>query len=317
MKTLGILHSYVKGLPAKKYYWIDETALLFYTIQNEINNKKAITEIEFRYDSETSSQFILGNLQTVSRKESEHPFVKKVNGKTLTNLTALYINNNILNNNINMSPKKIGDCEIPKETNFDLDDKNKLKLEKQKFKNNKIKRYSKLSSILAKTIQDKKNIKITSSKITNWTKSLILLEEKEGVKFSRQKIILFWYADHIDDDYVPVIESGSSFREKFMRLEAAKERDEGGLKKPKSKNSLGSLKASGGKKVGDFYDTPELKSKRDRVTNEHVPIELYVPEKQWADFEKIMNQYEVEEKYKPKLREVFEINKQKIINEKT
>jgi hypothetical protein len=89
-----------------------------------------------------------------------------------------------------------------------------------KENNNK---YLPLSAQLAKTITTHKNIKITPSKIEFWAKDIRKLIEADGVDSPRVKKTLDWYENHIGEQYIPVIESGKSLREKFIRLENAME----------------------------------------------------------------------------------------------
>jgi len=97
-------------------------------------------------------------------------------------------------------------------------------------------------------IQQKKNIKIDGRKLNNWNNSVRQLVEQDGVETRRIRIALRWYKKHWQDDYVPVIESGRSLRDKFLKLENAIERD-------KNKNNF---QASGfkGKKMIK-YKQPE------------------------------------------------------------
>ena len=46
----------------------------------------------------------------------------------------------------------------------------------------------------------------------------------------RVNVVLGWYRKNVGGEYVPVVQSGKSFREKFVKLEAAMERD-GGYKR--------------------------------------------------------------------------------------
>lgn len=78
---------------------------------------------------------------------------------------------------------------------------------------------------LADMVAGKKNIQITKQKITAWAKSIEQLNRIEGVAIERIEKALGWYAEHIGDDYIPVIESGASFREKFTKLENAMNRN--------------------------------------------------------------------------------------------
>lgn len=77
---------------------------------------------------------------------------------------------------------------------------------------------------LKEIVQSKKNIKVTHQKVRSWAGSIRLLNETDEVSKERIEKALNWYKDHHEDDYVPVIESGKTLREKFIRLENAIER---------------------------------------------------------------------------------------------
>jgi len=77
---------------------------------------------------------------------------------------------------------------------------------------------------LSEIIQTKKDIKHTTRQINAWANAFRLLVEENKIRRSRIKKALDWYAAHIGDPYVPEIESGSSFRAKFIRLEEAIQR---------------------------------------------------------------------------------------------
>jgi hypothetical protein len=88
----------------------------------------------------------------------------------------------------------------------------------------KNKEYFPIVSKLEIIITSKKRIKIDGRKRSAWANSVRQLVELDGVEIERVEDALRWYERHHMDDYVPVIESGSSLREKFTKLEAAIER---------------------------------------------------------------------------------------------
>jgi len=77
---------------------------------------------------------------------------------------------------------------------------------------------------LARIICLNKNINITPSKINSWANEIRKLNEIDKVSHSRIKEALDWYEDNIGKQYVPVIESGISMRNKFIKLEEAMKR---------------------------------------------------------------------------------------------
>jgi len=104
--------------------------------------------------------------------------------------------------------------------------------------------YLTIAERLSNIIQSKKNIKHTPSQIRSWTKPIQKLIEKHltGGNLSARKVrvkkALHWYASHIGEPYVPVIESGASLLEKFTKLENAIERDKTNNDGPKSKGPV-------------------------------------------------------------------------------
>ena len=99
-------------------------------------------------------------------------------------------------------------------------------------------KYLALATKLSEIIQTKKNIKHTKSQIQAWAKQFARLERENKVQYERQMAAMRWYEEHIGEPYVPVIESGSSFREKFINLEAAITRSENSYTQ-KTKNNSG------------------------------------------------------------------------------
>lgn len=100
-------------------------------------------------------------------------------------------------------------------------------------------KYLALATKLSEIIQTKKNIKHTKSQIQAWSKEFARLERENGIQYQRQMAAMRWYEEHIGDPYTPVIESGTSFRNKFIKLEAAIVRSENSYTtKTKNNSSL-------------------------------------------------------------------------------
>jgi len=78
-----------------------------------------------------------------------------------------------------------------------------------------------LCRYLSKIITSQKNIEINRRKLAVWSNDLRLLQYEDGIEVSRMKRVLQWYKDNIGKPYVPDVQSGSSFRKKFLNLEAA------------------------------------------------------------------------------------------------
>ena len=85
--------------------------------------------------------------------------------------------------------------------------------------------FMKKATKLAKIVQSQKNVKTNPTKLNSWANEMRLLNEQEGVSKHRMTAALKWYRDHVGGQYVPVVESGKSFRDKFVKIEAAMQRD--------------------------------------------------------------------------------------------
>lgn len=133
-------------------------------------------------------------------------------------------------NNISLRDKSLRDNECENQSldsiSNDFDSNNNQTDIPSKTKNDEIiSRFIPYSKQLANIIQTSKNITITSNQIKTWARSIHQLH-KLGISLSRIKTALEWYNDHIGGEYVPVIESGSSFKEKFTKLESAIKREQ-------------------------------------------------------------------------------------------
>lgn len=85
-------------------------------------------------------------------------------------------------------------------------------------------KYLPLARQLSDIVSSTKNIKHTSMQLKSWANEIRRLDEDNGVSIARMKDALDWYAENVGGQYIPVIESGRSFREKFVKLEAAIDR---------------------------------------------------------------------------------------------
>lgn len=81
-----------------------------------------------------------------------------------------------------------------------------------------------LAERLAGIIRQEKNINVTSQKIHSWANEIRKLIKTDGVSQPRIEAALEWYSKNIGGQYVPVIESGASLRQKFVKLEDAMKR---------------------------------------------------------------------------------------------
>ena len=93
-------------------------------------------------------------------------------------------------------------------------------------------KYITLARYLSRIIRTKKNIRHTPQQLSTWTNDIRQLEENNKIEFTRIKTVLEFYEKHIGEQYIPVIESGNSLKEKFIKLENAIDRE----KFPKNNN---------------------------------------------------------------------------------
>ncbi|MBD3195911.1 MAG: hypothetical protein GF317_12690, partial [Candidatus Lokiarchaeota archaeon] len=96
-------------------------------------------------------------------------------------------------------------------------------------------KFYKISKILSRILMKKKNISISNDRVWKWSEHIYRLYRIEGIPEKRMIESLNFYEQHIGDKYIPVIESGRSFREKFLKLESAMDR-EGWGKEDKDKD---------------------------------------------------------------------------------
>lgn len=147
-----------------------------------------------------------------------------------------------------LDPKFSGGL-IKKDINTSINtfyNKNNNKVNKPKTKNISVgtsptgrdsenEKYKNLAVLLGNIVSSKKNVKINGQKLNNWANSIRLLCSADGVSYERIEKAIKWYEIHHADEYVPVIESGKTLREKFIRLESAIER--GSEKRTRNNNS--------------------------------------------------------------------------------
>ena len=136
--------------------------------------------------------------------------------------------NALSNNNKNALSNNNKKCYISevKTSDNENDENNKKPSIKERNK-----KYLPIAKRLSHIIQSTKNIKHTPFQINGWTNEIRMLCEGNGVDTSRIKEVLKWYKINIGGEYIPVVESGHSFRMKFTKLEDAMKRQADGEQK--------------------------------------------------------------------------------------
>ena len=139
----------------------------------------------------------------------------------------------------------------------DNDNDNEIKKERI-FSEKEIqnKKYLPLAKKLSKIIQINKNTKYSLKIIKQWSNEIRLLSSTKGVSYERIDIVLDWYAENIGFKYTPQVESGSSLRSKFEKLEVAIQRDNAPVKNNQPNKSLVRFKSPTKK-----YNKPETITK--------------------------------------------------------
>lgn len=99
------------------------------------------------------------------------------------------------------------------------------KINKLPNKKERAKEYLPLAKDLSDIIKNTKNINHSSKQLQEWAYEICKLVEDDNISIKRIQKAIIWYSKNIERQYVPVIESGKSLREKFIRLENAIERD--------------------------------------------------------------------------------------------
>lgn len=173
---------------------------------NDGKISKWFIKIQFMWKTDT----LIQNPQNTPLVNEKPQPLKTSTGFQRTN--ALSSNNgNALSSNIIVRTKKPG------------------KISPKEIKN---KKYLPFAEKLSEIIQTQKQYKHTLPQIKSWANEFRRLEEDHGVSFERIGDVLLWYAKNIGGAFVPVVESGSSFRQKFEKLEAAIERSKTNYHKP-------------------------------------------------------------------------------------
>ena len=80
-------------------------------------------------------------------------------------------------------------------------------------------KYMVLARYLSRIIRTNINIRHTPQQLSSWTNDIRQLEEGNKIEFTRIQKALEFYEKHIGEQYTPVIQSGSSLKEKFGSLE--------------------------------------------------------------------------------------------------
>jgi hypothetical protein len=126
---------------------------------------------------------------------------------------------------LSLLPNRARPTDLDRARPTDLDrayKDNKLKDNKEKIEYI----FLPLAQQLSLIVQSYKNIHHDLPLKKQWAEDIRKLSEINEIKPKRIKRVLDWYEDNRGGQYIPIVESGASLREKFIRLEAAMEREQ-------------------------------------------------------------------------------------------
>lgn len=132
--------------------------------------------------------------------------------------------------------------------NKEKKERNKRKLEnvlygaRETFSENN--EFFQIAERLSKIIQTRKNITHSKNQLNSWSVEITAMSQRDHISPERINAALDWYSTFIGGEYVPVIESGRSLREKFSKLENAIERSEKYKTNMNTQNKVGYLPAN-------------------------------------------------------------------------
>lgn len=118
-------------------------------------------------------------------------------------------------------------------------------------------KYVPLAKRLSEIICSQKKITHTSHQLQQWANDIRQMEEIQSIPYDWISDVLEWYSTRVGGSYIPVVESGSSLKEKFHKLEAAIKREqEPKEEKPKQQSFREKYKATSNniRKADVVYD---------------------------------------------------------------
>ncbi|HSQ97522.1 MAG TPA: hypothetical protein VLL98_02265 [Rickettsiales bacterium] len=201
-----------KGCPARNYYDIN-----FKRIEDLLNK-----EIEIKKEEKTQENPTTSSIENNSTSDFENLITSSVESTTTSNpeiTTASDPENNMTSDTENTMTYNKNKISKNKEVRT-----NKEKILKE---NSLFPQFTEIANRIKQLIETQKRINITNSQLSNWTteisklyKTLESARGSENAIYSMFLIINTLNADiHYEDKYKPVIESGKSFREKFIKIE--------------------------------------------------------------------------------------------------
>lgn len=211
-----------------------------------ISRGSSIVSIHFNLINEIISNHFISHVQIISNRADINEMKRSNKGDSdilsFDNISSLYNNFeredrkeniSLLQPSFQIENKVKSEMKNANEMKSETIDKVKrVKRGKNEMKNKqdeKLSQFKPLAEYLCDIIKTKKQINITPSRVESWTQDISRLCIADKVSKTRIRRVLHWYGKHIGEPFVPVVESGRTLREKFLRLESAMERDENGF----------------------------------------------------------------------------------------
>lgn len=239
LKEAGVLQVDKRGIPAKLYYLLDEVKLIEIFFTQEFRKLKTVSKKTQNCSLENSKH--INNKE--KNKEKEYIKLHSLDKKSPKRLRRT-----------KKKSSNIGEAKQSNPTKKELNDQYLLQATK-----------------LKDIVQAQKNININGQKLNNWCNSIRLLVTSEGVSIPRINKALRWYKENAGGDYVPVIESGQSLREKFTKLEAAIERSKRPIKQNNNQTNNWGTHAFSDYRMD--YSVLETKDQDGNIINPGVPYD--------------------------------------------
>jgi len=203
LKKMGILTTEIRGIPPKEFYIIHMNVLVNEYLRNIplVFKGMSLKKLE---------ECPLKNLRNVPKK------TQGINKDTEYKDTEY----KDTESNISLSDFKKSDdaCSFSSDNNPSSKNNEKIPIKER----NKL--YLPIAKRLSNIIRQTKQIKHTPQQLKKWANEIRKLVEGNGIPPDRINQALNWYEENAGGEYVPVIESGASLREKFIKLENAMER---------------------------------------------------------------------------------------------
>lgn len=206
LKGRGLLITALKGVPAKTYFYLQWDAIIALIDPSSLKLS----------DTDEEQQDKNASLRETSKLDRLAETRKPVCAKRAN---FIYNKNIVLNNcphnKNNEEQPKVFTRSLP---NLPPDEPVKTKKEEQ------IDQCLPIAEKLKQVVTSKSRIKIKPSQVYSWASQIRLLWVSDRINIARIERAVNWYMENYEDEYTPVIESGNSLRDKFIRLEAAMER---------------------------------------------------------------------------------------------